>query len=348
MRIGSAPLLWAAGLAAIAAALLGCQHAGLSRAHLTPSERLELETRALGLLLRAAEGDKPDVACNAIEALVRVAPRDGLPLFRKAAQSPSPIVCYAGLVALGELRDRDSLPAMRAAAGAENAHVRLAAAFAAARCGHDGYVRILVRALSDAAEENVRADAAGLLGRLGDPRARGWLAAALNVGANRKSKPVTLAIHGALAMLGDRNSLQELINYSQGDPASRSVALLLLADLGQPDAREALRYRLLSPTEEYDEARLIAARGLGKLGDREGLDLALRKLTFKDPNPNPSPENPDRTYPVRSMAVHALAEIGDPRAIPALREIAATSTDPRLQVAAAYALCKLVRTTPAP
>ncbi len=43
-----------------------------------------------------------------------------------------------------------------------------------------------------------------------------------------------------------------------------------------------------------------------------------------------------------SMAVHALAEIGDPAALPALRTVAVGRDDPRLQVAACYAICRIV------
>ena len=326
----------------LAAVLLaGCQ-TETAAPTLTPQDRLDMENRSLNLLLTAAESDLQDVSCNAIEALVRVAPRTGLPAFRKATVSPSPIVRYAGFVALGELRDRPSLGGIKAAVADEHPHVRLAAAFAACRCGKDGYARVLFDALKESPDEGVRAEAASLIGRLQDKRAVARLRAALTWPGNAKSKHVMLAIRGALASLGDKDSLHELINYSQGDPASRTDALLILADLGNPDARDALRYRLLGASEEYDEARLIAARGLAKLGYRDGYDLATKMLTFTDGNANPTPENPSRTFPVRSMAIHALAEIGDARALPALRAIAASSEDPRLQVAACYAICRIL------
>jgi HEAT repeat protein len=344
--IRSLPTLARRGVRALPAAvsllvLIGCSNAPAT-VTLSRSERLEVQNRALSLLLRAAESELDDVSCNSIEALVRVAPRDGLPIFRKATRSASPLVRYAGFAALGELRDRDSLKLMTAGAGDAHRHVRLAAAFAACRCGKDGYTRVLVRTLTDAPEESLRADAAGLIGRLHEPRAVKWLRAALNQPANKKSRRVTLAIHGALAMLGEEDAVQQIIYYSQGDVEARTDALLILAELGNPQAREALRYRLLGTSEEYDEARLIAARGLGKLGYRDGYDLAIKNLTYTDPNRSPTADNPDRTYPVRSMAVHALAEIGDPRALEPLREMAATSQDRRLQVAACYAICRIL------
>jgi HEAT repeat protein len=45
---------------------------------------------------------------------------------------------------------------------------------------------------------------------------------------------------------------------------------------------------------------------------------------------------------VRTNAALLLGEIGDPRALPRLRDLAENSEDPRLQVAAAYAICRIV------
>jgi len=336
---------YAAGAAALSLALVtGCADT-TPPVSLSPLERRELYTRSTDLLLRAAQSDLGVASCNAIDALAKLAPRDGIPVFRQAIRSEIPLMRYAGYAAMGEVRDCDSLPALLAGVKDPNPLVRLAAAYAACRCGKTGYARLLVRALTQEPDPAVRAEAASLLGRLGEPRAEKALRAALRLVANEKARPVLLNIYGALAALGHRDAVQELVRYAQGDLETRTHALLLLADLGNPDTAEALRYRFMTRHEDYVETRLIAARGLGKLGYKDGFDLARRMLTFTDPNPNPNPENPDRTYPVRSMAIHALAEIGDPRAIPALREIAANSNDPRLQVAAAYAICRILNRT---
>jgi HEAT repeat protein len=63
-------------------------------------------------------------------------------------------------------------------------------------------------------------------------------------------------------------------------------------------------------------------------------------------DPNPSADDPAPNYRVRSTAIHALAEIGDPRALPALKRIAEDQTDPRLQVAASYAICRIAQREP--
>ncbi len=324
-------------LAALAALAGGC---GKPAVTLTRQEKLELETRALDLLQRAAASDIDVVTCNAIEALVRVAPRAGLAAFRSAAQANSPMVRYAAFVALGEVRDRESVSGMKRAAGDADPRVRLAAAFAAARCGQQGYVRPLVRGLTDLPDEKLRADAAYLLGRLEEPRAVKVLRAASHVAANEKSKRVTLHICWALAMLGQSDAVTELVRYTQGDKVTRVDALLILAELGKPEARDALLYRM-DPREEYIETRLIAARGAGKLGLHDGYELACANVHYVDAKPET--DDPDRAMRVRSLAAHALAEIGDPAALPLLRDLAASETDQRLQVAACYAICRIVQ-----
>jgi HEAT repeat protein len=306
------------------------------------TEQLALYNRSLNLLLRAAESDMDVVSCNAIEALLEVAPEDGLPAFRDAPDAESPLVRYAGYVALGVTRDTASLDRIKAGIRDDHPNVRVAAAFAACRCGEEGYVRILMNALNDSPRESERAEAAALLGRLGDPRAIPWLRAALRQPRNARSNRVALAINGALARLGDAAGLRQLIIYSRGDTASRTEALLILADLDHQDAHDDLVYAMIGPEKEYLEPRLIAARGLAKLGYDDGYQLASEYVQFTDPNPDPGPENPDRTFAVRSLAVHALGEIGDPRALPTLQDIAADQRDPRLQVAAAYAICKTI------
>jgi HEAT repeat protein len=316
----------------------GCQENPQVR--LSRTAQMRLESRALDLLLRAAGAEDSITACNAIEALVRVAPRDGRPAFRRAVHAQNPLIRYAGYAALGEMRDRESLPLILAGARDSHAHVRLAAAFAAYRCGKTGAARALVQALTHGTEEALRADAATLIGRLGEPRAKAWLQAALDYPANEDSKRATLAIHAALARLGDAESLTELIRYTQGDLASRTEALLLLAELGDIDGLDALLYHLEDP-QALLEARLIAARGLGKLNQHDGFELALQHLDYVDPKPDRA--DPAPNFRVRSMAAHALAEIGDPRALPALEQIAADRRDPRLQVAACYAICRITQ-----
>jgi len=301
------------------------------------AEPRELHRRAVNLLTRAAQSDDPELCCNALEALARVAPDEGLPYFRAALRSEYPLVRFAGLTALGTLRDKPSLPDMRQRLSDNSPMVRLAAAFAAYRCGLTGYARRLVTAMTDDPDENVRAEAAHLIGLLEDPRALKRLRAAGRRLSERSDK-VLVQIYTAMARLGDDEGLQRLIEYTPGAAVSRLMALQGLAEVARPEARDALRLRLNEP-EEYLIHRLVAARALAKLGLKDGYDLAMRNISYVSNDP----EDPEQTYRVRANAALTLGEIGDPRALGALRKMAEQSDDPRLQVAASYAICLILQ-----
>lgn len=316
--------LFAAGLALIG--MCGCNGALIE---LDPSDRDELGRRSLNLLERAAQLDIDVVACHAIEALAHVAPGVGKPHFRAATRSDSPLVRFAGCAALGDVRDSGALDDIARCQRDPDRRVRLAATYAAFCCGESD-PQLLFQVLEGDADENLRADAAYLIGRMGQKVA----VARLRRATDDKSNRVVVLVYAAMARLGDRAALDQLINFAAGDILSRAVALQELADLGREEARDALQYRLAS-REDYIQLRLIAARGLGRLGSKAGYDFALKQTTFSD-------KDATETMRVRQLAALALGSIGDARALGALQTLA-ESTDERVQVAACYAICQITK-----
>jgi HEAT repeat protein len=265
-----------------------------------------------------------------------VDPKAGLDAYRSAVRSTTPIVRYAGLVALGDLRERGSLQLIEKARNDPDARVRLAAAFALYRCGRKDAGRALSTALIDAGDENVRGTAADLIGKLQEPAAIKRLKAALRAPVNLKSNRVIVQIYAAMAMLGDKDAISSLNQYSQGDALARLVALQALADLAPQESREALRYRF-SKQDEYIEHRLIAAQGLGRMGSKDGFELALANTVYASKDP----EDTQAAWRVPALAAKTLGEIGDRRALGRLRQMA-EDDDPRVQVAACYAICRIM------
>ncbi len=320
--------------------LFGC-HGGDAR--LSLSQRADMKRRALDLLLRAGESEFDDVAAHALEALADVAPDEGTPLFRRALASDRPLIRYAGLVSLGRLNKRDALPAIRKCIRDQHAHVRLAAAFAALRCGgsEQTYGPLLADALSDSPEENLRAEAAALIGRLGERRAVKRLQLAQR---REKSSLVLVQIVGALATLGDENAFQRLLAYTQGDQAARVVALQLLVELADPRARDALLDRLHAPADsEYIVVKLLAARGLGRIGSDAGFKLALTMADERTAvDVRDDAQRFEERMKIRTNAALALGAIGDQRALPHLQNLAQLQDDPRIQVAACWAILDIL------
>jgi HEAT repeat protein len=325
-------VLLAAGMSLIS----GCQ--GLTP-RMTPQQQADLDRRARTLLLNAAQSNDDIIArANAIEALVDVAPTDSLPIFRAAVAGESPLVRYAGCVALGETRDTASLKALRRLIEDPNPRIRMAAAFAACRCGDENAGSVLVEMLNDHPDEKVRADAAYLIGEIGEPKAL----KRLKLAASRENSGfVIVHIESAMAELGDRESIEKLLQYAlKSDAVTIVLALQALAELGDPSARETLEYRLHNEAD-YLQSRLIAARGLGKLGVDDGYQLATKALrrSAKDDN---------ETMQIRVNAALALGAIGQTRALPLLERLAERENDRRTQVAACYAICQIVSSSSLP
>lgn len=310
-----------------------------------PATDRDLRERSLKLLLNATTSPFDDVAAHAMEALADVAPDDGRPAFRDAVRSTRPLVRFAGLVSLGRIRDRAARNLIEQQISDRNAHVRLAAAYAALRCGgsEGRFGRILARTLNDHPDENLRAEAAHLIGLLGEKRAK----ARLRLATQRdRSNKVVVHAYGALAMLGDPQGLNQLMAYTHGDQVARVLALQLLLELGDERATTAFYDRLYvnSDTDEFLVVRLIAARGLGKLGDQRGFDGALHVLQTADTlvQSIQSPEERENErVKLRLNAALALGAIGDPAAIPDL-VTAAENDVPPVQVAAAYAILQIL------
>jgi len=319
--------LWPALLLGLTAAV-GCEGPGGPR--LPREEESRISARAQELLLRAARDEDPVVRSHAFEALVSVLPEQGRSEFRAALRDPNPLIRYAGCVSLGVLRDRTALSEIQPLLRDSSPRVRLAAACASYRCGQKAAARLLVSTLSDHPDENLRADAAYLIGKLGDPSALPRLEWAAS---NEKSGKVQVHIAAARAMLGDDDGVNELINAIQGDAVSRLVALQTFVEAPSRRAHDALRYRL-NDERDYLQTRLIAARALGRLGDDAGFTLALESLFHQGADPN-------ETMSVRQNAALALGAIGSPQALASLARLAETEGDPRTQVAACWAICQI-------
>lgn len=305
---------------------------------LSPLELGRLRQRALDFIARAARSEIDIVACNALEALVDLDPDGGGQHYRAALGSESALVRWAGCLSVGDTCDRDALDRVERCLRDPDPRVRLGAAYAAYRCGDKSHGWTLVETLRTGKDVNLRRDAALLIGRLRESGAQRVLRAI----ADDRTSDALLAVHviAALALLGDARAVEELCQFAQGSPPVRAVALQAMVELASPATRDALRYRLQLPEpDEYLEHRLIAARALGRLGDKQGFDLAMASLL----NPPAAPsDDPSATMRVLTTAALALGDIGDVRAVNPLRELAGNAGDPRVQVAACAAICRLI------
>ena len=175
-------------------------------------------------------------------------------------------------------------------------------------------------------EVDVRNEAVRSLGAIGDPLAVKPLIAALS---NQTSGCCCSAAR-ALGHLGDRIATPALLKALQDTNFMlRESAADGLGDLRDPRAIDALVDSL-----DNTEVSWNAALALAKMHRADGISELLTSV--KDSG----------SYGAQLETVKALGELGDPRAKPALQEVAASNRSPEMNSEVAKALAKLATTEP--
>jgi HEAT repeat protein len=302
---------------------------------LPADEEDQLRLAAVQFLKESAFSDEPVIRMHAIEALQEVAPVEGLPCIEANIENGYAGVSFAALMALGTLRQAEFLERIRIRAESSDPNVVIAALFAMHRMGDQKRTSELADFLFNNEDARVRANAAVAIGRLGEPKSAKILRRALDKEAKISPK---LQILEALAAFGDRNAIDRLIAFAY-DPRPDVVAIALqcLANANCDKAEMLYVSRLQSSV--YPESRLQAARGLGRLGRDDGLDVALAYLRFNSPETGRSNDPPEQQIArVRALAALALEAIGSPQALGPLKDAFFTpdqAADVRLTVARA-------------
>ncbi|GMU36177.1 MAG: HEAT repeat domain-containing protein [Phycisphaerae bacterium] len=286
--------------------------------------------------------DNPVVRAAAVEAMAGAEDQALCPRIRLALLDEHPGVRFAACAAVGDLKDESAGAAARKLLDDPDASVRAAALYARHRLGHRERSGELVDLLLTHSDSLVRCNAAMLLGRLGEPSAVQPLARAMR---DKDPRVQDFALE-ALAALGVEEARSQLHYMAHsGIGSQEAFAVGALGTTRNPTDAELLREKLGNAS--HLETRLAAARALGRLGKRDGLDLAVKGLSFNRPRREEAEDAPEaQRVRIRAMAAAALGDIGDPAALPALARILERGEDPRLQVAAAGAILKISREAP--
>jgi HEAT repeat protein len=280
-------------------------------------EQIGLRAAAVEYLREAAFSDQPAIRMNAIEALGEVAPEEGLPCIMLNVENEYPGVSFAALMALGSLGRSDCLDLIRTRAEHNDPNVRIAALYALHRLGDRRRTGELSDYLLHNRDARVRANAALAIGRLEEPSSAKLLRGAL------KREPKNLAklqLLEALAILGDKHAAERLIfDGRSAYPDQATLALGFLANARSPEAEDLFRDRLFS--KDQPEVRMAAARGLGRLGIDDGLEMAVAHLWFKSPKKSwPKDPAEQQIARVRGLAAMALEAVGSPLALRSLKD----------------------------
>lgn len=316
----------------------GC--GGTQRATLPPDELPALRQRAVRFLSDAAESGDPVLRMQAIEAFQDVAPAEGEAVLIRNADNAYSGVCFAALMALGAIRDANAAQIIRTRSEDSDANVRIAAIYALHRLGDKSRTGELSEFLLRHPDARVRANAALAIGRLAEPQSARLLRTALR---RERKDAVKMQILEALAFLGDVHGIDRLRFFGHSAvPDQAALALMLLANAQPHEAEELFRYRV--DVADHPEIKLQAARGLGKLGYDDGLDLALAYLNFNSPDTGRRNDPPEQQIiRIRALAALALEAIGSPESLAALKAAFEREGQPeRANVAVARALVRVI------
>jgi len=308
--------------------------------HLAPIDSNQLRVEAARYLQWYCLDDSAAIRVRALEALSDTSAGEAVERFRYAVSDDYWGVRFEGCVGLGKVHDQDAMHLLRERLQDSHDAVRAAAIWAMHRMGDQSHTSELASLLLEHEDAAVRRLTAQLLGRLGEPKSMMLLTRA----TRDRDQGVRWEATAAMARLGSEKAVQQLVYSAHSGFSDRQTfALLELALLAEPKCESLFRYRL----EEgpHPETRLVAARGLGRLGQPDGLRLALELLHFDRPDLSPEVVKVDppeqQIARKRAMAALALGAIGDESALGALAGAMRTDA-PEVRVAAAKAIVEIV------
>lgn len=278
---------------------------------------------ARSTLRQAAESTDPVTRSNAIEALSEVVGTEAGGVYLEALSDRLPVVRFAGAMAVAETQyaPAEATLVRRAKETEPDSAVMCAVTYALHRLGNDEYTWVLGKLLFDDDAET-RANAAMVMGLMGEPSAQGPLKALL---ADEQQEAVRLQARAALARLGDSESKVRLRAYVKGYFLDlRLAAIPAMADINPPGA--AGDFRMLLDRQKAPRVRVAAAGALARVADVDPAGYALCVRAMRDPRSvlrEGWGEREIRDLEVESLqalAALSLGRMGRYDAIPVLRE----------------------------
>jgi HEAT repeat protein len=285
---------------------------------------------AVPALLTAMQGIDQSVVPEAVITAGRIGNPQAVPALLNALDHTSGSVRSSVVEALGRIGDSRAVGPLVQLLAEPDEHIQTQAAAALIRCPDTRCVRPLLGILQQTRNADLRRNATRALAATKDPRAVPAISRLLDESDETLREVAT----EALGAIGDRTACGALLKLLRGDspslvlkamaamrkvataeavpaliplvqhfnPSIRRQAVEILGDLRPDDAFDL--FAELLENDQSAEVRTAAARGLGKLKDRQAIRL-LEQALRDEPT-------------VRCAAVMGLTTIGDAEAIPAL------------------------------
>lgn len=296
-------------------------------------------------LHQAAEDTDPQVRSRALEGLADTEGRQAGPLILQGLQDTHPPVRFAAAMAAGEVRYERATPLLLGMAKDPQTPPKLLCAviYALHRVGETAYTTKLGEFLNRDDDKWIRATAAMVMGKLGEPAAMEPLD---DLRRNDRDAVVLLQVVEAMAALGDERAGALLRSYTKSRfLEDRIIAVQGLARVRTQGTVYFLR-KLLNDSREDPAVRAVAAGSLAQLGEPSGYALLVRFAT------NPRKAARDARGGIRvleaevvnlqTLAILALGHMGDLEAVQKLHPLV-FSPNGTVRVAACKAVLQLLR-----
>ena len=289
-------------------AFVGCeansekqQTAGVSAEN---SANNNLETEATKIILEGLSSSNPQVRVNAIEMAAATNNQQFMTGVQRLTKDELVLIRFASAVAIGDAKYSAAKNDVAQLLKDNDENVRLAADYAIVMLGGSKSYARQIRAALTGNDQQIRANAAFLLGKIGD---KGVLPLLYQLIQDEASDDrVRLNAIEAIARLGDEKIYQKLwATLISAYADDRVFGIRAMGALGTSRAKDSLLTML---KDDVPEVRLVAAEQLGYLGDTEGEKIVANALTH-DVSAATDQETKAR---IQTLAAMAIGQIRTP------------------------------------
>jgi HEAT repeat protein len=285
-------------------AFAGCQAGSEKQPTAGVSAGNDLEIQATRIIQQGLSNSNPQIRVNAIEIAAGTNNRQFMPVVQTLTKDEFVPIRFAAAVAIGDIKYSAGKNDIEQLLKDNDENVRLAANYALVMLGGPKSYAQQIRTDLTSSNPLARANAAFLLGKIGDKNALPLLYKAIHDEAS--DERVRLNAIESIARLGDEKIYQKLwamlISAYADD---RVFGIRAMGALKTSQARDSLLTML---KDDLPEVRLVAAEQLGNLGDTTGEKVVIYALT-KDISAAQDAETKAR---IQTLAALAIGQIKTP------------------------------------
>jgi HEAT repeat protein len=287
-------------------ALAGCE-ANLEKLRMAGDENAinkELEIQATRIIRQGLSNSSPQIRINAVEAAAGTGNQSFMPEVQKLTKDDFIPLRFAAAVAIGDTKYSPAKNDVAQLLKDKDENVQLAGCYALVMLGDEGsHTKQIIEALTSV-NQRLRANAAFLLGKIGNKNALPFLYKTLY--DETSDERACLNAIEAIARLGDEKIYQKtwamLISAYADD---RVFGIRTMGVLKTQQAKDSISTML---KDELPEVRLVAAEQLGNLDDISGEKTVIDALT----NDISKAQDLESKARIQTLAALAIGQIKTP------------------------------------